>query len=225
MRALISLIAIALASITTLDAPKASVILAAYQGNEYTTNLDPQNLGCAGCPGTVHAIYAQVWLEFPAALFPAIIDVTGTFTFADQLHWAAIYDFGNMNYFGSSSQGPNVIDPQSFVRFENGNIVEWAIQGIGQGSTSPCYPNCPFAFLQSTSSLNNPFAAPIRDYAQELVSGDYAVVENNPGNWHIFYATGFPVPGPIVGSGLPGLLLLIGWWARRRQIQAMELIV
>ena len=150
-------------------------ITALYRGNDFTTDLDASNIG--------PRLYAQVWLEFgPSVLFT--FDVTGTYTLADNnLHWTALFNYGSSDYFVSSSQGLNFIDPRSSVTFDHGLITDWAIVGNASGYGT--------AFLESTSPANNPFGDPARDYILEP-DGSYAVISGSSGTWGQYQAL-FPL--------------------------------
>jgi hypothetical protein len=202
-KACAKLFALALVGATTLTASGhsfAGTILAFYS-NAFDFNLDPTNIG--------PSLGVQVRVELdPSFATPA--DVTGTFTLADSLAFVAIFNSGAADYFASSSQGPGIIDPLSYVTFNAGVITAWAIVGnasvFGQ------------AHLESISESPNPFSVPVRDYIEET-DGHFAITAS-PGEWGDYSYTNFPVPGPAVGAGLPGLALaggaLLAWWRRKR---------
>jgi len=60
---------------------------------------------------------------------------------------------------------------------------------------------------------------------QPISSAIMALLPTSPGGDTalFFFRSDVPIPGPVVGAGLPGLLLLaigglLGWWRRRRKI-------
>jgi hypothetical protein len=179
-----------------------SIDVTGFYINQFSTNTNPQGIG--------PSLGVQLWLQFNELNTPA--DLTGTYTFSNHLHWAAIWTNGQNQLFASSSQGPGIIDPNSYFTFDHGVLRDWAIVG-----NSSVYGT---GFLESISQATNPFGAPVRDYVLEP-NGAYASASPS-GTWEL--SAPYAVPGPVVGAGLPCLVMVvagfIGWGRSRRSIAA-----
>jgi hypothetical protein len=82
-----------------------------------------------------------------------------------------------------------------------------------------CY-QCGFEAIQGTPGFNGDTAL-LQAYTAILYP-----VYSGPGDFaRIIVADPVPVPGPIVGTGIPGLLGLLGMWWYRRQRDATPLIL